>query len=526
MTGQQLKNSILQMAVQGKLVPQDPNDEPASVLLERIRAEKEQLIKEGKIKREKNPSRIFRGADNLPYEQVGKNEPVCIADEVPFEIPDSWEWVRLSAVNEMFTGNSINETEKKQKYTNTKDGYNYIATKDVGFDQAIDYNNGIKIPFGLDKFKVAPTNSILLCVEGGSAGRKIAFTNQDVCFGNKLCCFISYGINYQFLYYYIQSPLFQSAFKSNKTGIIGGVSVNVLKEMFMPVPPPNEQLRIIEQIKTLEPYLNSYTKSEEELSNLNITFPEVFKKSILQQAVQGKLVPQDENDEPASVLLERIRVEKQRLISEGKIKKDKNESVIFRRDNSHYEKLNGIERCIDDEVPFEIPADWEWCRLGSVVEKLTDGTHKTPKYQSSGIPFLSVKDISSGKISFDTCKYISLDEHKELYCRCDSQFGDMLLTKVGTTGIPVLVDSKIEFSLFVSVALIKFNHRYLYDKYFLYLLQSPLVQKQCIKNTKGVGNKNWVMRDIANTLLAIPPLAEQQRIVEKIEQLLAITDKL
>ena len=302
MTGQQLKNSILQMAVQGKLVPQDPNDEPASVLLERIRAEKEQLIKEGKIKREKNPSRIFRGADNLPYEQVGKNEPVCIANEVPFEIPDSWEWVRLSAVNEMFTGNSINETEKKQKYTNTKDGYNYIATKDVGFDQAIDYNNGIKIPFGLDKFKVAPTNSILLCVEGGSAGRKIAFTNQDVCFGNKLCCFISYGINYQFLYYYIQSPLFQSAFKSNKTGIIGGVSVNVLKEMFMPVPPPNEQLRIIEQIKTLEPYLNSYTKSEEELSNLNITFPEVFKKSILQQAVQGKLVPQDENDEPASML--------------------------------------------------------------------------------------------------------------------------------------------------------------------------------------------------------------------------------
>ena len=194
--------------------------------------------------------------------------------------------------------------------------------------------------------------------------------------------------------------------------------------------------------------------------------------------------------------------------------------------NLHYEKLNGIERCIDDEIPFDIPKNWCWCRLGSVVEKLTDGTHKTPKYQPSGIPFLSVKDISSGKISFDDCKYVSQAEHNELYNRCDPKFGDMLLTKVGTTGIPVLINTKIEFSLFVSVALVKFNHQYLYDKYYLYMLQSPLVQKQCAKNTKGVGNKNWVMRDIANTLLAIPPITEQHHIVEKIEQLLNVANRL
>ena len=252
-----------------------------------------------------------------------------------------------------------------------------------------------------------------------------------------------------------------------------------------------------------------------------------LRNSILQMAVQGKLVPQDPNDEPASVLLERIRKEKEQLIKEGKIKKNKKESCIFRgADNLHYEKLNGIERCIDDEIPFDIPKNWCWCRLGSVVEKLTDGTHKTPKYQSSGIPFLSVKDISSGKISFDDCKYVSQAEHNELYNRCDPKFGDMLLTKVGTTGIPVLINTKIEFSLFVSVALVKFNHQYLYDKYFLYMLQSPLVQKQCTKNTKGVGNKNWVMRDIANTLLAIPPITEQHHIVEKIEQLLNVTNRL
>ena len=457
----------------------------------------------------------------MPYEQVGKNEPVCIANEVPFEIPDSWEWVRLSAVNEMFTGNSINETEKKQKYTNTKDGYNYIATKDVGFDQAIDYNNGIKIPFGLDKFKVAPTNSILLCVEGGSAGRKIAFTNQDVCFGNKLCCFISYGINYQFLYYYIQSPLFQSAFKSNKTGIIGGVSVNVLKEMFMPVPPPNEQLRIIEQIKTLEPYLNSYTKSEEELSNLNITFPEVFKKSILQQAVQGKLVPQDENDEPASMLLERIRVEKQRLISEGKIKKDKNESVIFRRDNSQYEKLNGIERCIDDEIPFEIPDSWEWVRLGDI----STYAHTKKKINAQDAPKdmwgLDLEDIEKGG------KILSVKSVGERSAKGDKTFfqkGDILYSKLRPYLLKTLVAPNdgictseiVPFSLYGNVD----------SEFIVAYLKSPFVDNLINSITYGVKMPRVGTETMTSLLVPLPPVSEQHQIVTGIEQLLPFCEQL
>ena len=315
-----------------------------------------------------------------------------------------------------------------------------------------------------------------------------------------------------------------------KNGTIATAQPNcngqTLSKMKLPIPPLEEQNRIILKLQKLEPLIQKYQKVEEQLYELNSSIKEHLKKSILQYAIEGKLVPQDSNDEAASILLERIQKEKQKLISEGKIKKSKNESVIYRRDNSHYEKLNGIERCIDDEIPFDIPKNWCWCRLGSVVEKLTDGTHKTPKYQPSGIPFLSVKDISSGKISFDDCKYVSQAEHNELYNRCDPKFGDMLLTKVGTTGIPVLINTKIEFSLFVSVALVKFNHQYLYDKYFLYMLQSPLVQKQCTKNTKGVGNKNWVMRDIANTLLAIPPITEQHHIVEKIEQLLNVTNRL
>ena len=521
MTGQQLKNSILQMAVQGKLVPQDPNDEPASVLLERIRKEKEQLIKDGKIKKEKNPSIIFRGADNLPYEKVGNNEPVCIADEVPFDIPDSWEWVRLGSIGDWGSGATPSRT-------NTE----YYGG-DIPWLKTGDLNDGyIKhIPESIShralektSVRLNETGSVLIAMYGATIG-KVGILTFPATTNQACCACLPIGIYNEYLFYFLMSQ--KSAFVKRGEG---GAQPNISKEKIistlMPLPSLTEQYRIVAKIKKVLPLVEQYEIAYSEVNSLNNSFPELLKKSILQEAVQGKLVPQDPNDEPASVLLERIRAEKQALIKAGKIKKDKNESVIFRRDNSHYEKLNGIERCIDDEIQFDIPDNWCWCRLGSVVEKLTDGTHKTPKYQPSGVPFLSVKDISSGKISFDDCKYVSQAEHNELYNRCDPKFGDMLLTKVGTTGIPVLINTKIEFSLFVSVALVKFNHQYLYDKYFLYMLQSPLVQKQCAKNTKGVGNKNWVMRDIADTLLVIPPITEQYHIVERIEQLLNVTNRL
>ena len=523
MTAQKLRNSILQMAVQGKLVPQDPNDEPASVLLERIRKEKEQLIKEGKIKKNKKESCIFRGADNLHYEQIGK-EVRCIEDEVPFEIPESWEWVRLSSV------------VYNHGQTKPEEDFCYI---DIG---SVDNQHQ----------KLSAVETIIPPEKAPSRARKI-ICKDDIIYStvrpylHNMCIidrnfskmpiastgfavFTCHADFYnEFLFYYLMSPDFDSYANNveNSKGVAyPAINDTRLYKALIPLPPVDEQHRIVDKIKSVLPEIEKYDLVETELSNMNRDFPENLKRSILQWAVQGRLVPQDPSDEPAEVLLERIRTEKQRLVKEGKIKKDKHESIIYRRDNSHYEKLNGIERCIDDEIPFDIPKNWCWCRLGSVVEKLTDGTHKTPKYQPSGIPFLSVKDISSGKISFDDCKYVSQAEHNELYNRCDPKFGDMLLTKVGTTGIPVLINTKIEFSLFVSVALVKFNHQYLYDKYFLYMLQSPLVQKQCAKNTKGVGNKNWVMRDIANTLLAIPPITEQHHIVEKIEQLLNVTNRL
>ena len=206
--------------------------------------------------------------------------------------------------------------------------------------------------------------------------------------------------------------------------------------------------------------------------------------------------------------LKKIQEEKQRLIKEKKIRKAK--------------PLPEID---EDEKAFDLPVSWKWCRLGDILYKLTDGTHSTPRYVMHGVPFLSVKDMSSGKLDFSRCKYISEQEHQELYSRCNPELGDLLVTKVGTTGIPVIVDTDLPFSLFVSVALLKFNQHLIYNKFLQILINAPLVQKQVAENTRGVGNKNWVMRDIANTIIVLPPLAEQKRIVDKIEELLPYFDR-
>lgn len=229
------KKAILQEAVQGKLVPQIAAEGNARDLLEEIKKEKAKLVKEGKIKKEK------------PLPEITE-------DEIPFDIPKSWCWCRLSELCNLYTGDSINETEKKLKYTNVKEGWFYIGTKDVNFDQTINYDNGIKIPFEKDNFRIAPKNTVLMCIEGGSAGRKIAFTNQDVCFGNKLCCFNSYKNEIEkFIFYFLQSTLFTDAFKDNINGIIGGVSINNLKGMLFPLPPLAEQKRIVAAIEKMLP---------------------------------------------------------------------------------------------------------------------------------------------------------------------------------------------------------------------------------------------------------------------------------
>ena len=195
--------------------------------------------------------------------------------------------------------------------------------------------------------------------------------------------------------------------------------------------------------------------------------------------------------------------------------------------SSYYEKFlaTGEVKCIDEEIPFEIPNGWEWCRFSSIYWSLTDGAHSTPQYCESGVPFISVKDMSSGKLCFEKTKFISKAEHESLSVRCNPQRGDLLLSKVGTTGIPLIIDTDVEFSIFVSLALVKFPHHLIDPQFLTFLIESPLVQMQAQENTRGVGNKNWVLSAIANTLIVLPPFAEQKRILAKIHELQSFINK-
>ena len=511
MTGQQLKNSILQMAVQGKLVPQDPNDEPASVLLERIRKEKEQLIKEGKIKKEKNPSYIFRGADNLPYEKIGKNEPVCIADEVPFEIPESWEWVRLGNIFQHNTGKALNASNR------TGSLLPYITTSNLYWDR-FELGNLREMYFSENEIeKCTATKGDLLVCEGGDIGRAaIWMFDEDIRIQNHIHKLRSYTeVCTEFFYYLFY--LYKHAGWIGGKGIgIQGLSANALHALLFPLPPLSEQKRIVSKIKESEPLMEKYADVEKYLDKLNTEFPDQLRKSILQEAVQGKLVPQDPTDEPVSVLLERIRAEKQHLVKEGKIKKDKHESVIFRRDNSHYEKRGSEEVCIDDEIPFEIPENWCWARMGSYLD-VRDGTHDTPKYVLEGIPLVTSKNLCNGKIDFSTAKFISREDHLAISLRSKVDAGDIMYAMIGSIGNPVLYNGNAEFSI-KNMALFKkiangLDMEYVY--WFLYLSQDTM------KKFASGGVQSFVsLGYLRNYWIPVPPIQEQHRIVTAIKQIL------
>ena len=518
MTGQQLKNSILQMAVQGKLVPQDPNDEPASVLLERIRAEKEQLIKEGKIKKEKNPSVIFRGADNLPYEKVGKNEPVCIADEVPFDIPESWEWVRLGNIGDWGSGATPNRTTPEYYNGNIP----WLKTGDLNDNYITDIPETItELALAKTSVRLNPIGSVLIAMYGATIGKlgilKIpATTNQACC-----ACVPFTDIYNEFLFYFLMSQ--KVAFvKRGEGGAQPNISKEKIVSTLMPLPPVAEQKRIVEKLRILQPYIDYYAVLEKSDIKLTQSFPEKLKKCILQYAVQGKLVPQDPADEPASVLLERIRAEKEQLIKEGKIKRDKHESVIFRRDNSYYEKVDGIERCIDDEIPFEIPESWEWCRLKSLTENITSGSRDWAKYYSTtGAAFLRMGNLS--KNSFDLrlehIQRVSIPSKAE-GTRTSLQSGDLLFSITGDVGMLGLIPDGFEKAYINQhTAMIRFLPE-MRNKYIPYLLLTDYAQKFYNANQHGIKN-SFRLDSIGELLVSIPPEKELFRTLQRISLVLS-----
>ena len=518
MTAQKLRNSILQMAVQGKLVPQDPNDEPASVLLERIRKEKEQLIKEGKIKKNKKESCIFRGADNLHYEQIGK-EVRCIEDEVPFEIPESWEWVRLSSV------------VYNHGQTKPEEDFCYI---DIG---SVDNQHQ----------KLSAVETIIPPEKAPSRARKI-ICKDDIIYStvrpylHNMCIidrnfskmpiastgfavFTCHADFYnEFLFYYLMSPDFDSYANNveNSKGVAyPAINDTRLYKALIPLPPVDEQHRIVDKIKSVLPEIEKYDLVETELSNMNRDFPENLKRSILQWAVQGRLVPQDPSDEPAEVLLERIRTEKQRLVKEGKIKKDKHESIIFRRDNSHYEKLNGIERCIDDEIPFDIPDNWSWVRLGSLFQHNTGKALNSSNKVGTKLTYITTSNLYWDKFVLDKLKEMPFTDAEVEKCTVIK--GDLLVCEGGDIGRAAIWNYdfpiRIQNHIHRLRSYIPVNVKFYYYIFYLY-------KHMGLIGGKGIGIQGLSSNAIHQLLFPLPPSNEQHKIVEKIEALLPFCENL
>ena len=518
MTGQQLKNSILQMAVQGKLVPQDSNDEPASVLLERIRAEKEKLIKEGKIKKEKNPSVIFRGADNLSYEKVGKNEPVCIADEVPFEIPESWEWVRLKQIAISELGKTLDKSKNTGLYCP------YLCSINV-YWSGIDLSTVKQARFEdseLPKYRLK-RGDLLIC-EGGDVGRSAVWDKDDEMYYQNALHRVRFYGGIDPYFFKMLLECYKSAKildKCSKGMTIKHLVQSALNSIYFPLPPLNEQRRIIEKINQLTPYLEKYNIAETKLSKLNLNFPVNLKQAILQYAVQGKLVPQDPTDEPASVLLERIRAEKEQLIKSGKIKRDKHESVIFRRDNSYYERVDGIERCIDEEIPFEIPESWEWVRLNSISKILNGDRGKNypskSTLSSTGIPFISALNLDGNTVVQD----------ENLLCMTEEQYNRLGNGKLIKNDIVVCIRGSLgkhgrypfeKGAIASSLTILR--PYYLAESigdYIMLWLDSPAFFEQIRKYDNGTAQPNLAAKSFEQFLIPLPPHSEQHRIIAKVE---------
>lgn len=429
-------------------------------------------------------------------------------EETPFDIPDDWFWSNLGNCCEIYTGNSISESVKKAKYAGLKEGYDYIATKDVSFEHTIEYDNGVRIPVD-DNFRIAYNGSVLMCIEGGSAGRKIGMLDRDVCFGNKLCTFNSKEIINSYIYYYLQSHEFKAFFMDNMSGIIGGVSIKKLKGLPIPVPTVSEQKAIVARIEELFPYVDRYAEFYEKLKNFSTKFPEDMKKSILQYAVQGKLVEQRPDEGTGEELYQQIQEEKKNLLKLRKIKKAKPlESIDL------YEK------------PFDIPESWKWIKIGDLAKKVTDGEHKTPKRVSEycGYYLLSARNIINGNIRLDDVDYVDEEEYVKISERCNPQKGDVLISCSGTVGRCTSVKDDNKYVMVRSAAMV--SPMLMDCDYLMYAIQSDCVQKQIKERTKQAVQANLFQDAIINLVIPIPPVQEQHRIVAKIEELLPYCDRL
>ena len=471
----------------------------------------------------------LKGADNTPYEKID-GEVRSLADEVPFDIPDSWEWVTLQTIATSSLGKTLDKAKNKG---NLKP---YLCSINVYWD-GIDLTTVKEARLEeneLPKYLLRP-GDLLIC-EGGDVGRSAVWeSTQEMYYQNALHRVRFYGgINphyFQLLLECYKGNQILDAYSKGMT--IKHLVQTALNTIVFPLPPLSEQNRIVNAAKRLLPYLHSYDKAEQKLTALNTGFPEALKKSILQEAVQGKLVPQDPSDEPAEALLERIRAEKQRLIKEGKIKKDKHESVIFRRDNSHYEKRGSKEENINDIIPFELPDSWEWIRLSAILTSTDAG--KSPQCENRprtigewGV--IKTTAIQDGYFLAEENKVLPLDFN--LQESMVVHHGDLLITRAGPrnrTGVICVVDGKPE-NLILSDKTVRLSYlrNFVNPHYVMTALSSPAMQYFVVDAMTGMASSqvNISQEKMKTFLLPLPPLNEQQRIVDEVSKIFGRIDKL
>lgn len=496
MNGKQLKNSILQWAIQGKLVPQDPNDKPASVLLDKIRQEKERLIKEKKIKRDKNASIIYRGEDNSYYEKIiATGEVKCIDEEIPFEVPKGWEWCRLrDVIYPPKYGTSSKSLPNGDvpvlRMGNIQDG-------EVVYDKLV-FSNNVE-----DNRKYLLQDGDLLFNRTNSAelvGKTAIFKgNRHVIYAGYLILLRPIKTNSEYLNYIFSSPYVRSYCKKVKTIGVQQCNINAEKvsQLLVPIAPFEEQMRIVDRIKEVLPSVDKYSISQYNLDLLNVSLSKCLKKSILQEAIQGRLVPQIAEEGTAHELLEQIKAEKQKLVKEGKLKKSAlATSVIFRGDdNRYYEKIG--KKCMDitEELPFDLPNNWTWCRLGNLIS-ITSGENLTSKQMLNGkIPVYGGNGITGYHSKANIFEETIVIGRVGYYC------GSIHLTPCQAW----VTDN----------AFITQYSKLLNRDFLIYLLTALNLGKCCNATAQPVvsGKKIYPL------LIALPPFKEQQRIVAQIEKL-------
>ena len=518
-TPEQLKASILQRAMEGKLVPQDPNDEPASELLKRIKAEKEKLIKEGKIKRDKNETEIYRGDDGLHYEKFADGTVKEV--DVPFDIPESWEWVRFSEISTIVRGGSPRPI--KEFITEADDGINWIKIGDT--DKGGKFINSTKEkikPSGLKKTRYVTkgtfllTNSMsfgrpyILNVDGAIHDGWLAISNYEEVFSR------------DFLYYLLSSKVAYHQFLALISGaVVKNLNSDKVASLLVPVPPQKEQERIVSAIMVGLPKVDDYQKLHDRLEKINKELPEKLRKSILQYAMQGKLVPQDPNDEPVEVLLEKIRQEKQKLFEEGKLKKkDLQESIIYKGDdNSYYEKSGKMAHKID--VPHDdLPANWKWSRLSQLGILIRGSGIKKNETTAEGIGCVRYGELYTTYDYFFTSTK-SFTTRKVAEKSKEIATSDILMTLTGENkeDIGKATVYLAEEKIVMGGDLTKLTGHNMNPVFLSLLLNSP----QIISKKSSVATGNIIVHisndKLGKMLVLVPPLPEQAKIVTQVEGL-------